>query len=61
MSAQRDRPPRENWGRHIYRPYLRPVDGNGRRKRPLAVISITMVAVGICLGGALALLVHVFR
>ena len=56
MSAPRDRPPRESWGRHIYRPYLRPVDGNGRRKRPIATISITMIAAAICLGVALALL-----
>lgn len=39
-----------------YRPCLRPVEGTGRRKRPLPSTSTTMVATATRLGGALALL-----
>ena len=60
MTAKRYRPPRESWGRHIYRPYLRPVKGSRRRKRPSTAISIAMLAAAISLGIALALVVHVF-
>ena len=60
MSAQRYRPPRESWGRLLYRPYLRPVEGSGRRKRPIAATSIAMLAAAIFLGVTLALLVQVF-
>ena len=60
MTAKRDRPPRESWGRHIYQPYLRPVKGSSRRKRPITAISIAMLAAAISLGIALALVIHVF-
>lgn len=55
-----DRPPRENWGRLIFRPYLRPVKDGRRPRRSIALTLMAMLVAAIALGAALASLVHTF-